>query len=82
MIHQTGQNEKLDIYWGLEGPSNTKPLFVYFSGGYWQAGCGDNSAYVVSPLFQEGINCVVVDYPRAPGKVISLGFQTSHLSFQ
>ena len=68
----SGPNEKLDIFWGPEGPANTKPIFVYFSGGYWQAGCGDNSAYAVSPLHNEGINCVIVDYPRAPGKALCI----------
>jgi len=66
-----GQSEKLDIFWGPEGPANTKPIFVYFSGGFWQAGCGDNSAYAVSPLHHEGMNCVIVDYPRAPGIKVS-----------
>ena len=66
-----GENEKLDVFWNSEGQKNDQPIFVFFSGGYWQAISGEISAFVVSPIHKEGMNCVIVDYPRAPkGKKI------------
>ncbi len=43
------------------------PIFVYFSGGYWQELSGDVSAYPVEPLVKAGVVVAVVDYDRAPG---------------
>jgi acetyl esterase/lipase len=43
------------------------PIFVYFSGGYWQLLCGEMSAYVVEPMYHAKIVTIVVDYARAPG---------------
>ena len=64
--YSEGENEKLDVFWNTEGPNNEQPIFVFFSGGYWQAISGEISAFVVSPIHKEGMNCVIVDYPRAP----------------
>ena len=56
---------KLDVF-GTDLPENS-PIFVYFSGGYWQDLNGEISAYPVMPLYQKGIATVIVDYDRAPG---------------
>ena len=58
-------HEKLDVFTTNE--DNNQPIFVYFSGGYWQELSGDISAYVVSPFQQSNMSCVIVDYSRAPG---------------
>ena len=59
-------HEKLDVFSTNEA-ANNQPIFVYFSGGYWQELSGDISAYVVSPFQQSNLSCVIVDYSRAPG---------------
>jgi acetyl esterase/lipase len=56
--------ECLDAF-GMDLPLNSA-IFVYFSGGYWQALSGDISAYVVPPLYNVGVHTVIVDYDRAP----------------
>ena len=60
--------EKLDIF-GTDLPDDA-PIFVFFSGGYWQMMSGDKSAYVVEPMYQANILTIVVDYARAPGGTI------------
>ncbi len=57
--------DRLDIF-GTDLPADA-PIFVYFSGGYWQMMSGDVSAYVVEPMYQSNVVTVVVDYARAPG---------------
>jgi arylformamidase len=59
------EREKLDIF-GTDLPDES-PIFVYFSGGYWQLLCGEMSAYVVEPMYHAKIVTIVVDYARAPG---------------
>ena len=57
--------ERVDIF-GTDLPEDA-PIFVYFSGGYWQMLSGDISAYVVAPMYDANVVTVVVDYARAPG---------------
>lgn len=56
-------HEQVDIF-GTDLP-NDSPVFVYFSGGYWQWLCGNLSSYVVEPMYQSKIVTIVVDYARA-----------------
>ena len=67
ITHKYGEklNEKMNIFYG-KSADNNQPIFVYFSGGYWQELCGDISAYVVAPICEAGLNCIIVDYSRAP----------------
>ena len=61
-------HEKLDVFPACKNENkNNDPIFVYFSGGYWQELSGDISAYVVSPFQRSNMTCVIVDYSRAPG---------------
>ena len=55
----------LDVY-GTDLPESS-PIFVYVSGGYWQELSADVSAYPVTPMHQNGVVTVVMDYDRAPG---------------
>ena len=57
--------ERVDIF-GTDLPDDA-PIFVYFSGGYWQMMSGDISAYVVEPMYSANVVTVIVDYTRAPG---------------
>ena len=59
------EHEKLDIF-GTDLPDDS-PVYVFFSGGYWQLLSGVVSAYVVQPMYDAGIVTIVVDYARAPG---------------
>ena len=43
-------HERVDIF-GTDLPDDA-PIFVFFSGGYWQQLSGDQSAYVVEPMYQ------------------------------
>merc|ERR1712126_604507 len=54
----------LDIF-GID-LEKTSPIFVYFSGGYWQALSGEVSSYPAGPLHRNGVVSVIVDYDRAP----------------
>uniref|UniRef100_A0A8D0P3B7 Kynurenine formamidase n=1 Tax=Sus scrofa TaxID=9823 RepID=A0A8D0P3B7_PIG len=60
-----GEGEKLDIYFPKEA-SEALPFLVFFHGGYWQSGSKDTSAFMVSPLTEEGVAVVIVAYDLAP----------------
>ncbi|XP_042883952.1 kynurenine formamidase-like [Penaeus japonicus] len=55
---------KLDVY-GEDLPGDS-PVMVYVHGGYWQELNKDISAYLVEPLYKEGIVSVIVGYDLAP----------------
>lgn len=58
------EGTKLDIF-GTD-LEKTSPIFVYFSGGYWQLLCGELSSYPAGPLHLNNIVSIIVDYDRAP----------------
>ena len=73
------EHEKLDIF-GSDLPDDS-PIYVFFSGGYWQLLSGVMSAYVVEPMYNAGIVAVIVDYARAPGGKI-IDFSSFYALYQ
>ena len=64
---KTRPHQQLDVF-GTDLPKSA-PIFVYVSGGYWQFGSGEISAYPVMPMYKKGIVSIIVDYDRAPGSM-------------
>jgi len=58
------EGTKLDIF-GTDLEKNS-PIFVFFSGGYWQLLCGELSSYPAGPLHMNNVVSIIVDYDRAP----------------
>lgn len=65
------EREKLDIYFPRD-ESEALPVFVFFHGGYWQAGSKDMSAFMVSPLTARGVAVAIVGYDIAPVGTLDL----------
>jgi arylformamidase len=58
------KREKLDIY-GDDLPKSA-PLFIFVHGGYWQIVNKEDSAFMVKPLYENGIRCMTIDYDLCP----------------
>ncbi|KAG5684780.1 hypothetical protein PVAND_013993 [Polypedilum vanderplanki] len=58
------KREKFDIY-GDDLPKSA-PLFVFIHGGYWQLCDKEMSAFMVKPLYENGIRVITIDYELCP----------------
>ncbi|KAG5684781.1 hypothetical protein PVAND_013994 [Polypedilum vanderplanki] len=58
------KREKLDIY-GDDLPKSA-PLFVFIHGGYWRQVDKEGSAFMVKPLYENGIRVITIDYELCP----------------
>jgi len=54
---------KIDLF---NESAKSDKLVVFIAGGYWVFGCGEESAWTVLPLVQEGHTVAVIHYDRAP----------------
>ena len=67
------KEEYVDVF-GTDLP-DTSPIFVYYSGGYWQELNGSMSAYPAGPLYAAGVRTAVIGYDRAPGSKSSFNIK-------
>ncbi|XP_066980986.1 kynurenine formamidase [Macrobrachium rosenbergii] len=68
LAYGSGAKMVLDVF-GEDLPGAS--VFVYIHGGYWQELSKDLSAYVVQPLYKNGILSVVVEYELAPKATVA-----------